>query len=1350
MTDCNKSINIVPNNNQIELQNVNNTITVINHNCCTSVDVLQPVTSVVEILTGPMGKFPTEGPYGFTGSFSISGSLTTTGSIYGDIISSPYFTGSFFGNGVGLFSGSFSGSVSSNLQEITDNGSTTTNAITSSGLLTNNVNVNGNITVTGSLLVSGSNTFKNVGPAQFTGSTDITGSLSINGVDYEFTSASFDQRLLNNSSSIAYLSGSYLNSSASFNQRLLNTSSSIGLLSGSFLNTSSSLSIRVTDLENFSSSLDNTFATDAELNAATASLSSSIALLSSSYEQFSTSYNTGSFNGSFTGSFYGTASWAQNAQTASYILNAVSSSFSSTASYLNTLNQDLTFNGNLVLNGTASITYLNVAYESASIIYSSGSNQLGDATNDIQTLIGTTIITGSLQVTGSTNIPSITGSLLGTASYAINAATSSNILGGKATHIPFFITDTTLATSSIYQSGSTSIIINQDNNTTANPEALYVWQPDPTSINVISGKGNLNNYLQLNIQNTNQGINASSDIVATANNGNENIHYIDMGINSENFTGFLGGPNDAYLYSTGHNLWIGNYSDGYKVYFFNSSSEQPIITLNAVDAEITGSLFGTASWAQNAITSSYAISSSYALNADLLDGKDSSIFATTGSNIFIGNQIVTGSLFTTGSNTLIGNTTLTGSLNITGSTTQAGNNTLTGNTTLSGSIIISGSQGSLVPTIQIFGDIDQTGYTKYLPISTNIDTSTSASYIYVSGSTNDLYFSQNGNGYANTTRLRWLEGNIYTGILTGGVISGSVGGTTFNVSSGSGIIVTLNATTASRDPFPTIKYVTWPQFTNITPTYLNTYDTTWLLINSDGNLIQQSVAPTNGEYDTTIQIGSVVHPNLSTISLFKTFTITSYGITQQTYEFIRSFGGLKISGHQISPSGSSLSLNRSSGVAYALGRNYINDANKPSLVTDSEYNAPNVFKYYKSGSAFVTTTGTNVLDPTNYNTPSTPTGLSSVPGGQYTIQRIFYFPNQINTIGVYYGRETYNSISTALSNLPYEDFEENNNTLTQAIFLGYVVVRSGTSNLSNTSDARIILAGTFRNTTGGGGGAAVATSLNDLSDVAIAGVSTGDILVYTGAEWQNTKNIPSITGSLLGTASFAINSTSASYALTASYVQNAISSSYALTASYVANASSFPFTGSAIITGSLVVTGSIISTEGFTGSLYGTASWANNSTSASYALSSSYSVTSSHALVADSVLGSVTSASYAATSSHATNFTVQGTLLINGTLTDSATVNSSIVGSNNLFTQATSSRTSAFGKYTIFNGVNARAGEFITVWNGTTTTYTDISTTDIGDTSDITFSSAIVTGNIQINAIAASSGWTIKMLTTYI
>ena len=126
--------------------------------------------------------------------------------------------------------------------------------------------------------------------------------------------------------------------------------------------------------------------------------------------------------------------------------------------------------------------------------------------------------------------------------------------------------------------------------------------------------------------------------------------------------------------------------------------------------------------------------------------------------------------------------------------------------------------------------------------------------------------------------------------------------------------------------------------------------------------------------------------------------------------------------------------------------------------------------------------------------------------------------------------------------------------------------------------------------------------------------------------------------------------------------------------------------------------------------------------------------------------GSVPSA---LTASYATNFTIAGTLIFDQTLTDYYTVASSTVGANNLFTQATGSYTSAFFKYTVSSGSNARAGEVMTVWNGGTTTYTDTSTTDIGDTSAVICSTAIVSSNIQFNITTGTSGWKLKSLATY-
>lgn len=1176
-------------------------------------------------------------------------------------------------------------------------------------------------------------------------------------------SASFDTRILNNSSSIDLLSGSfitfsgsYITDSASFDTRITNNSSSIDILSGSFIDfsgsytmDSSSFNTRILNNSSSIALLSGSYLQDsASFNTRITNNSSSIDLLSGSYEQFTQTYNTGSFTGSFTGSLFGTSSWAAN---------SISGSYSQTASYLNTLNQDLTFNGNLTLNGTASIAFLNVQYESASIIYSSGSNQLGDATDDIQTLIGTVIVSGSQQITGSLNVTNgITGSFLGTSSYASYAETSSNILGGKATHIPFFITDTTLATSSIYQSGSTSVIINQDNNTTANPEALYVWQPSTSSFNVISGKGNLDNYLQLNIQNTNQGETASSDVVATANNGNELVNYIDMGINGENFSGDIGGPNDAYLYSTGNILHIGNASNSSIQMFaggFDSTTNKKFQlnpnnyhemtgsldvsgSLIVLDG-ITGSLLGTASYARQALSSSYAPPT----------------FPYTGS------AVISGSL------------TLTGSLNVSGSTTQVGNNSLLGNTTLSGSLTISGNTimtGSITATnltasfgyvsasfLDITGKQVVRGFTQYIPTSDIVPITEVGGYVYSSGSQGDLYFAQTNGVVNNVTRLRWIEGNMYSGLLNGAVIT-TQSATMYQVSSGSGIIVSINGSLSS-DPYPSIQYISWPNLSASIAPLSASFDQSFIAIEPTGSLGQiyvSGVPYSDGQFNTLIPIGNVIHQNRTSINATATYPSVAYAYKQRSSDFIRAFGALKLSGLNTYVSASSTgSLVIASGTAYSDGRNYITDPNNPSYITDPGTNISKIFRYRQSGSGWAYDTnagaGYSTIDPTQYSlngvlTPVPGTGINR----QWTIQRVYYFPaGATKGIYVYYGNTTYATQLEATANIPFENFIEAPNTAAGAVLSAYLVVRNNADFTDSTSYG-IQQGGLFRSVGGsGGGGSAVTQTLSGLSDVSIISPTTGQPLVYnsTTLKWENAS---SLTATLIGNASSA---TSASYASTSSHSQTSLSGSYALTASYLSGyVSPFPYTGSAIITGSLIVTGSTTSTDGFTGSLLGTASYANSALSASYTLSSSYAYTSSYAVTASHVLGNVISASYAATASSAGDFTINDRLYHDGTLTHRSTVLSTIVGSNNMYTQATGSYRSAFGKYTLSNGANARAGEFWTVWNGTTTVYTDTSTADIGSTTTITFSSTVVGSNIQIDAIAGGSGWTIKMLTTFI
>lgn len=108
-----------------------------------------------------------------------------------------------------------------------------------------------------------------------------------------------------------------------------------------------------------------------------------------------------------------------------------------------------------------------------------------------------------------------------------------------------------------------------------NPEKLIVDAGTTSSVNAIVGKGSINNYLQLNIQNNSAGTNASSDVVATANNGDENNNYIDMGINGGgNTSGVMGSANDGYLYNVGQNLLMGTASASKSVVFLTGGTTQ--------------------------------------------------------------------------------------------------------------------------------------------------------------------------------------------------------------------------------------------------------------------------------------------------------------------------------------------------------------------------------------------------------------------------------------------------------------------------------------------------------------------------------------------------------------------------------------------------------------------------------------------------------------------------------------------------------------------------------------------------------------------------------------------------------
>lgn len=265
-----------------------------------------------------------------------------------------------------------------------------------------------------------------------------------------------------------------------------------------------------------------------------------------------------------------------------------------------------------------------------------------------------------------------------------------------------------------------------------NPQTIYI---SASNINALYAEANIDSYVQLNINNNSAGTAASSDIVATADNGTETSEFIDMGINSSGYssTGVIGGPNDGYLYITSSlgELHLGNAgttansnvrifagsgnSDASTRLFVSSSGRIGVGVSSSLNAQlqVQGNVSASSytSSVANAVgflgTASRAVSASY---TDTFSGfiNFPQGLVVTGSLIVSGSGIqLTGSqLFGTASYALNAGTATGGGFPFSGSAVITGSLTITG----SG---ITGSNVTAIPemTMLVSGTIAAPGGT---------------------------------------------------------------------------------------------------------------------------------------------------------------------------------------------------------------------------------------------------------------------------------------------------------------------------------------------------------------------------------------------------------------------------------------------------------------------------------------------------------------------------------------------------------------------------------------------------------------------------------------------------------------
>ena len=647
----------------------------------------------------------------------------------------------------------------------------------------------------------------------------------------------------------------------------------------------------------------------------------------------------------------------------------------------------------------------------------------------------------------------------------------------------------------------------------------------------------------------------------------------------------------------------------------------------------------SASYADNATTASYALkatsasyaatatSASYALSASYAPISVSSSNALTASYV----------------NPLRQTVQITGSLLVSGSTTQIGSNNLFGNTVLSGSLIVSGAIGMNASLVSIQGPL------RLDPSQDPGASNLTASFLFTSASNTDTGFDLYYRQKDNIVKFKWLEGGISSGLLYGGVVTAS--GSTIYITKGSGIINTLNASTGS-EVGPIFKYITWNDYTG-SATYLTSSQHTFLYVDDTNTVRQQPTYFIESQYQQAIPLGRVTHANYTSITGVGSNVQTTYDSDQQQNEFIRSFGPMKVNGLTVTGQSGSLRFSVGEGTSFNLGGFYPQNPNFPSQYTSTTAATASIARAYRSGStvhldnnggSFYT-----VIDPTKYDDGSGV--LQNTGTSNWTIQRVFFNPVSKRTT-VYYGQNRYTTLINALQYLATDSFTEGEFTAKSLVFVGYLVLKGNTSDLTDNEN-QIIQSGLFRNTAGGSSSSgAIPINLDDLGDINISSPSQHQALIYDSGVWTNGTPASSSTAV---SASYAINATTASYAQTASYADNftvqgtlraqtLVVQTITSSVEQVTGSTQFgsiisnthQFTGSVSISGSLQVNGSDAIFSNQTSSMsVATASYVQNAQTASYV---------QNAQTASYVLNAV-SASYATsalTSSYATTAPYSG------------------------------------------------------------------------------------------------------------
>jgi cytoskeletal protein CcmA (bactofilin family) len=467
-----------------------------------------------------------------------------------------------------------------------------------------------------------------------------------------------------------------------------------------------------------------------DLRAANGATPPALSIASNGNATFNNTVAAPSFTGSFTGSLFGTASFAQNAQSASYVLQAVSASFSQTASYvLNAVSSSFSSTASFVQNAQTASYVLNAvsssyatfaqnAFLATTASYTLYTSLADAALYAQEALFATSSLSSSWassSISSSYASSSTSASYALSSSYATNALSSSYAISASFASSSISASYATNALSSSFASSSISSSYADfaQNADTANSAGTAGFA---TSATIATNATDATNATNTAVTDTTTGVGPYYVTFVTGTTGNQ-AQLVDS-----NALTFNADTNTLTVTSS----------------FATSASFAQNATTASFALSVVGGTFpftgsaiisGSLTNIGNTILSGSTIVQSSSLTVATgslivnlpYDGVDNTTVATTidrGSNLIpalsvtgssnfngpltvdVGTFTAKNNLIVSGSSTFInGTVTVRSGLTVTGSTLITGSTTIIGNTTITGSLRVSGSiTGSLQGT----------------------------------------------------------------------------------------------------------------------------------------------------------------------------------------------------------------------------------------------------------------------------------------------------------------------------------------------------------------------------------------------------------------------------------------------------------------------------------------------------------------------------------------------------------------------------------------------------------------------------------------------------------------------------